>query len=327
MSFPAVSPAFLPALPDLDQLRGLRAFVAAAQSLSFTRAALELDVSPQAVSGAVARLEATLGVRLFNRSTRSMALTDEGARFYPQAADALARLRDAVQGAAAGDVPAGLVRISVAGGFARRYLLPELPGLRAALPQVQLELALDDRRVDMVREGFDIVIRGGVIGDANVVSRPICALSTVLVASPAYLARRGVPQQPQDLLGHDLIALRFLSGLMNEWRFEQGGRVEQLEPRGVLTLSDPNAVSDAAALGLGIGSVAVHHALPALRAGQLKVVLLDSYQPMRRDMALQYPHREHLAPRVKAVVAYLLERFAANADLHVEATDLQAFAA
>jgi DNA-binding transcriptional LysR family regulator len=327
MSFPA----FTPALPDLDQLRGLRAFVAAAQSLSFTRAAVELDVSPQAVSGAVARLEGILGVRLFNRSTRSMALTDEGARFYPQAADALARLRDAVHSAAAGDAPTGLVRISVAGGFARRYVLPELPGLRAALPQVQLELALDDRKVDMVREGFDIVIRGGVLGDANVVSRPICALSTVLVASPDYLARRGVPRLPQDLLAHDLISLRFLSGLMNEWRFERagqdGGKAEQLEPRGVLTLSDPYAVSEAAALGLGIGSVAVHHALPLLRTGQLKTVLLDSYQPMRREMALQYPHREHLAPRVKAVVSYLLERFESNVDLHLGAADLQAFAA
>lgn len=323
MSFPA----FTPALPDLDQLRGLRAFVAAAQSLSFTRAAVELDVSPQAVSGAVARLEGILGVRLFNRSTRSMALTDEGARFYPQAADALARLRDAVHSAAAGDEPAGLVRISVAGGFARRYVLPELPGLRAALPKVLLELALDDRRVDMVREGFDIVIRGGVLGDASVVSRPICALSTVLVASPDYLARRGAPKLPQDLLTHDLISLRFLSGLMNEWRFERAGQVEQLEPRGVLTLSDPYAVSEAAALGLGIGSVAVHHALPLLRAGQLKVVLLDSYQPMRREMALQYPHREHLAPRVKAVVAYLLERFEVNADLHLGAADLRVFGA
>ncbi|KPF70085.1 hypothetical protein IP84_02850 [beta proteobacterium AAP99] len=314
-------------MPDLDQLRGLRAFVAAAQTLSFSRAAMDLAVSPQAVSGAVARLEATLGVRLFNRSTRSMALTDEGARFYPQAADALARLRDAVHSAAAGDAPAGLVRISVAGGFARRYVLPELPGLRTALPQVQIELALDDRRVDMVREGFDIVIRGGVLGDANVVSRPICALSTVLVASPDYLARRGVPQRPQDLLAHDLIGLRFLSGLMNEWRFERAGQTEQLEPRSVLTVSDPYAVCEAAALGLGIGSVAVHHALPLLRAGQLKVVLLDSYQPVRREMALQYPHREHLAPRVKAVVAYLLERFAANADLHLVGSDLQAFAA
>jgi DNA-binding transcriptional LysR family regulator len=317
----------LAALPDLDQLRGLRAFVAAAHSLSFTRAAIELDVSPQAVSSAIARLEAALDVRLFNRSTRSMALTDEGVRLFSPAADALARLKDAVQSASAGDEPSGPVRISVAAGFARRYLLPELPALRRSLPQVQIELAMDDRKVDMVREGFDIVIRGGVLGDASVVSRPICRLSTVLVASPAYLADRGTPRRVAELPRHDLIGLRFLSGAMSEWRFIEGGHEVPFEPRGSVIVSDPDAVAQAATLGLGIGAVALHHALPALRDGALTVLLLERFQPTVRDMALQYPHREHLAPRVKAVVAFLLAAFEANPDLHASGRDLGRFAA
>ncbi len=314
-------------LPDLEQLRGLRAFVAAAQSLSFTRAAAELDVSPQAVSSAVARLEGVLGVRLFNRSTRSMALTDEGTRLYRPAADALLRLKEAVQGTRTGDTPAGLVRISVAGGFARRYLMPVLPLLREQLPLVQIELALDDRKVDMVRAGFDIVIRGGVLGDASVISRPICRLSTVLVASAAYLRKRGVPRRASDLAGHDLIGLRFLSGQWSEWRFEEDGRDLPFEPSGRAIVSDPEAVAQLAVLDLGIGAVAIHHALPHLRDGTLKVLMLDSYRPSERDMALQYPHREHIAPRVRAVVEQLLAAFAANPDLHLSGNDLRAFAA
>ncbi len=335
----APPPNVSPPLPDLEQLRGLRAFVAAAQSLSFTRAAAEQGVTPQAISGAVARLEAALGTRLFNRSTRSMALTEEGARLLPQACDALSRLREAVQGVAAGadpHSPAGVVRISVAGGFARHYVLPELPALAQRYPRIRIELAMDARKVDMVREGFDVVIRGGVFADASVISRRVCTLTWVLVASPAYLAAAGVPNRPGDLLAHRLISLRFLSGVTSEWTFREPGRprsnraaagVTTLQPQGTITVSDPESVAQAAALGLGIGAVSLHHAMPYLRAGQLKVLLLDSFAPVAREIAIQYPHREHLAPRVRVVVSHLIAAFEASEDLHRTLKDAKAFAA
>ena len=301
--------------PNLDQLRGLRAFTAAARSLSFTRAAAELEVSPQAVASAVARLESALGVRLLNRSTRSMALTEEGAALLPRALDALRRLADAVQSTAGGGSPRGTVRISVGSGFARRYLLPELVGLSHRYPDIHIELAMDDRRVDMVRDGFDIVIRGAVLADASVISRRICQLTTLLVASPDYLAQAGVPQQPQDLLKHRLISLRFLSGVTSQWVFQHQGAPLLLEPKGSLALSDPDTVAQAALLGLGIGETGLYHVLPYLRTGQLKVVLHKSFRPAPRESALQYPHRDNLAPRVLAVVDYLLNAFHANADL------------
>ena len=301
--------------PNLDQLRGLRAFTAAARTLSFTRAAAELDVSPQAVASAVARLESALGVRLLNRSTRSMSLTEEGTSLLPLSLDALQRLAEAVQSAAGGGSPRGTVRISVGSGFARRYLLPELAGLQQRFPDIQVELAMDDRQVDMVRDGFDIVIRGAMLADASVVSRRVCQLTTVLVASPDYLASAGVPRQPSDLLHHRLISLRFLSGLTAQWTFQHDGAPMTLEPHGGLALSDPETVAQAALLGLGIGGVALHHALPYLRDGQLKVLLHPAFQPALREVALQYPHRANLAPRVRAVVEYLLATFEANADL------------
>lgn len=315
--------------PNLDQLRGLRAFTAAARSLSFTRAAAELDVSPQAVASAVARLESALGVRLLNRSTRSMSLTEEGAALLPPALDALQRLLDAVQSAATGSSrgPRGTVRLSVGSGFARRYLLPALPGLRQQHSDIHIELAMDDRQVDMVRDGFDIVIRGAALADASVVSRRICQLTTVLVASPAYLARAGVPQQPMDLLRHDLISMRFLSRQISGWTFKHKGAPLALEPNTSLALSDPDAVGQAALLGLGVGETGLYHALPYLRSGQLKLVLHKSYQAAPRELALQYPHRNNLAPRVRAVVDYLLAAFDGNADLQFKPGDLARFAA
>ncbi len=301
--------------PNLDQLRGLRAFTASARSLSFTRASAELDVSPQAVASAVARLESALGVRLLNRSTRSMSLTEEGATLLPLALDALQRLADAVQSATSGGGPRGTVRISAGSGFARRYLLPEFAGLRQHYPDIQIELAMDDRQVDMVRDGFDIVIRGAVLADANVVSRRICQLTTVLLASPAYLAQAGVPQQPMDLLEHRLITLRFLSGSTSPWAFAHKGSPLLLEPKGRLVLSDPETVAQAAVQGLGIGETGMYHALPYLRSGQLKMLLHRSFQSAPRESALQYPHRENLAPRVRVVVNHLLAAFESNADL------------
>jgi DNA-binding transcriptional LysR family regulator len=291
------------------------------------RAAAELDVSPQAVASAVARLESALGVRLLNRSTRSMALTEEGTKLLPLALDALQRLADAVQSATSGAGPLGTVRISVGSGFARRYLLPELAGLRQRYPDIHIELAMDDRQVDMVRDGFDIVIRGAVLADASVVSRRICQLTTVLVASPAYLAQAGVPRQPRDLLQHQLISLRFLSSQISPWAFDHEGAPLVLEPKGSLALSDPETVVQAALLGLGIGSIGLHHALPYLRSGELKVLLHKSFQSAPREVALQYPHRDNLAPRVRAVANHLLAAFEGNADLQCRAEDVAGFAA
>ena len=138
-------------------------------------------------------------------------------------------------------------------GFARRYLLPELPALRQHYPDIHIELAMDDRQVDTVRDGFDIVIRGAMLADASVVPRHICQLTTVLVASPGYLTQAGVPQQPTDLLGHQLIAMRFLSGQTLRWAFHYKGKVLALEPKANLALSDPEDAAQAAVLGLGIG--------------------------------------------------------------------------
>ncbi len=313
----------------MDNLRGTVAFIATAQAGSFTRAARKLDLSPQAVAASVARLENALDVRLFNRTTRSIALTDEGATFLALVEPGLRTLQEAAQAVRDHSAaPSGLVRVSCGAAFGRRYLMPLLPGLVERYPELRLDLSFDDRKVDLVRDGYDIAIRGGAIADSSLVSRRICALSGVLVASPGYLERNGIPTSIEALESHRIIQLRFASGASVPWEFRWRGRAVQFEPKSpALVLSDTEGVGDAAVLGLGIARVSLHFAWPHLQAGRLKVVLGRYNDPGRREMVIHYAHRTHLAPRIRAVVDYLMENLQTDRSLQASASALAAFAA
>ncbi|BAK77507.1 transcriptional regulator, LysR family [Pseudogulbenkiania sp. NH8B] len=313
-----------------QRVRAILSFVQAAQSGSFAAAARSLGISSAAVSKNVASLEQGLGVRLMNRTTRSLKLTAEGLAFLEQARIALDALDAAVDTVAAQRVvPAGRVRISTSAAFGRDQVMPALPGLLERHPALSVEVDFDDRRVDLVQEGYDLAVRGGQLVDSALVSRLICRLNMVLIASPAYLARYGVPRTPQDLPQHRLIARRFLGGRLSPWCFRLAdGSLDEREPApAVITVSAPEALAQAALAGLGIAQVGIHHAWPHLRAGSLKVVLADCHHPGTYEMALQYPHRALLAPRVRATVDYLLEAFARDEALHVPLTALHAFSA
>jgi DNA-binding transcriptional LysR family regulator len=293
----------------MEHLRGTLAFVTAAKRGSFTQAARTLDLSPQAVAASIARLETALDVRLFNRTTRSIALTEEGSAFLARAEIGLAALEDAAQSVRDKDsAPTGLVRVTCGAAFGRRYLLPMLPSFYKKYPQVRLDLSLDDRKVDLVRDGYDVAIRGGAIADSSLITRRICMLSGVMVASPSYLKKHGTPHTPDDLHQHRIIALRFASGLAVPWTLKAKGKLttfDALSP--VLTLSDTEAVGDAAVAGLGISRVSLHFAWPHLQAGRLKAVLNAYNDPGTREMVIHYPHREHVAPRIKAFIEHALE--------------------
>ena len=185
---------------SLKNVQGLVSFVESATGGSFTAAASRLGVTPAAVGKNVARLEGELGVRLFNRTTRRLSLTDEGKAFLAEAGDALRRLEDAVDNVTlAATEPSGRVRISCSTSFGRRFVLPLLSDIARRHPKLDLELVLDNRIVDMLAEGFDIAVRGGTLGDSSLVAKHVCRLYSVLVASPAYLRRHGVPASPADL--------------------------------------------------------------------------------------------------------------------------------
>lgn len=314
---------------DLSQrARTVLSFVQAVDAGSFAAAARGLGISSAAVSKNVASLEQALGVRLMNRTTRTLSLTDEGAAFLKQARIALEALESAVDAVAAQRFEtSGHVRISTSAAFGRDQLIPALPGLLTRYPALSIEVDFDDRVIDLVRDGYDLAIRGGRIVDSALVSRPICHLNLVLVASPDYLARQGVPASPQELVRHKLIVRRFLGGKISPWNFRgPDGSVTSLDlESAAVTLSAPEALAQAASLGLGITQAGVHHAWDYLKSGKLKVVLLGTHDPGSYEMAMQYPHRALMAPRVRTTVDYLLAAFAQDEALHVPLNALAAY--
>jgi DNA-binding transcriptional LysR family regulator len=314
-----------------QRVRAMLSFVHAADHGSFAAAARHLGISAAAVGKNVAGLEGALGVRLMNRSTRSLRLTSEGRAFLERAREAILALDLAIDTVAAQRAePAGRVRISVSSAFGHRYVLPLLPQLAKHHPRIVPELDFDDRQVDMVRDGYDIAIRGGHIEDSSLVSRHICELHTVLVASPAYLKAHGAPARPDDLPRHRLVAVRYLNGVTSRWNLRPapGKPAQEWTPQPpALVVSDPLAAVEAAAAGLGIAQTGAHHAWPYLQAGGLKVLLARHHESGRRAMVLQYPHRALVAPRVKATVEHLLAALKANPALQLTQAQLRAAAA
>lgn len=313
-----------------QRVRAILSFVEAVDGGSFAAASRALGISAAAVSKNVAGLEQALGVRLMNRTTRTLSLTDEGTLFLKQARIALEALDAAVDVLAEQRVEtSGHVRISSSAAFGRDHLMPVLPGLQTRYPALSVEVDFDDRVIDLVRDGYDLALRGGRIADSALVARPVCQLNMVLVASPDYLARQGIPRTPQDLAVHRLIVRRFLAGRVSPWSFRRGdgGLITQDLTPAVLTLSAPEALTQAAVQGMGIAQVGVHHAWSYLQSGQLKALLVGLHDPGHYEMVLQYPHRALMAPRVRVTVDYLLAAFAEDEALHVPLSALDDYAA
>ncbi|PIO99459.1 LysR family transcriptional regulator [Pleomorphomonas carboxyditropha] len=309
-----------------QRVRAILSFVQAADAGSFAGAGRALDISSAAVSKNIAGLEKALGVRLMNRTTRTLNLTEEGEAFLRQARIALEALDLAAEAAIAHRAaPAGRVRISTSVGFGREQLVPALPGLLEKYPGLAVEVDFDDRIIDLVHDRYDLALRGGRIADSSLVSRTICHMNMVLIASPAYLSRYDVPRKPDDLARHRLLTRRFLGGRVLPWNFRaEDGSVTTLNTdASVMTLSSPEALAQAALAGAGIAEVGVHHAWKHLVDGRLKVLLLDAHHPGSFEMTLQYPHRALVAPRVRVTVDYLLQAFAKLEELHVPLSALK----
>jgi DNA-binding transcriptional LysR family regulator len=297
-------------------LPGLISAIQSADSGSFSAAANVLGLTPAAVSKNVAALEAHLKVRLFNRTTRRLALTEEGRAFVAQARIGVQALEDANALAVQGTQPEGLVRMNCAVGFGRRYVLPLLPAFFKAYPQVRVELNLNDNQVDLVQGGFDVGIRGGSQPPEGMVARKICNIPGVLVATPRYLKAQGTPQTPADLAQHKIIRVKFLNGRMPPWPFKNNMKgatkaqgISSVDAPAQLLLSDPEIVLDAALLHIGIARLGRHHASEALARGDLVEVLPKLHVSGDASMALFYPHRAGLAPRVRVFVDFLLAQF------------------
>ncbi|WP_137938879.1 LysR family transcriptional regulator [Chitinivorax sp. B] len=312
----------------MRNLQGLVSFVETAETGSFTAASVKLDITPAAVGKNVLRLEQELGVRLFNRSTRRLRLTAEGEAFLGEASAALRSLDVAVSNVSrSATEPVGRVRITSGIAFGQHFVLPLLPKLAQCYPKLDVELSLENRTVDLVAEGYDIAVRGGLISDSRLVMRRIGPLSSVLVASPSYLRRYDVPTSPDDLLrDHCLLGLRFASGNIAPWRFQSadGSGTVEWEPPARIWASDPEAFLELAAAGEGICQTGLLYAAPLLRSGRLKLVLHDLYDHGERQIALCYSSRRQLSKRVRVVLDALLAGLAEQPDLQIDVTSVPA---
>ncbi|PXW24794.1 LysR family transcriptional regulator [Paraburkholderia caballeronis] len=282
-------------------------FVAVAQSGSFTRAAEELGSSKSNVGKAVQRLEARLGTRLFQRTTRAVRLTEDGETYLGAAQDALDTLRDAEQQLASRrSEPAGRVKIDLPAGFGR-LLLPSFIELRDRHPKITLEIALTDRMSDPIGEGWDVVVRIGALPeDSELTVRKLCDLRLGLYASPEYLARRGAVNGVDDLGGHDAVVFRGPTGRLRPWTLRDGASVREYAPHPVLVLADGQALIESAVAGFGIAQILDRVAQPYVSAGRLVHLLPDSDvdgPPVHAIISLG----QKMAAKTRAVVNHLAD--------------------
>lgn len=283
----------------MDRLQTLEIFVAVAEAGGFARAAAKLRLSPPVVTRAVAALEDRLGVRLLNRTTRRVVATEAGLRLL-ESARTLLRQLDAAEKEAAGETatPGGHLTIGAPVTFGRRAVAPVVVEFLRAQPRVSVSLVLLDRVVNLVEEGVDAALRIGDLPDSSLVARRVGQVQRVLVASPAYLQRRGVPEDPGALRGHDLIAF---TGLVpnREWRFVRAGRhaAIRLAPR--FQLNDAAAAIEAAEAGDGITIALSYMVADALRSGRL-VAVLHELAPPPVPVQLVHPQARLVAPALRA---------------------------
>ncbi|SAL11941.1 LysR family transcriptional regulator [Caballeronia peredens] len=289
-------------------------FVAVAQTGSFTRAAEEMGSSKSNVGKAVQRLEARLGTRLFQRTTRAVRLTEDGETYLRAARDALDSLREAEQQLAARRAePVGRVKIDVPAGFGR-LLLPSFIDFRAKHPKVTLEMALTDRMSDPIGEGWDVVVRIGALPeDSELTVRKLCDLRLGLYASPAYLERKGTPADIDQLSAHDAVIFRGPTGRLRPWTLRHGTSTKDFAPQPVLVLADGQALVEAAVAGFGIAQIFDRVALPHVRAGRLVHVLPDAEvdgPPVHAIISLG----QKMAAKTRAVVNHLAETLQRTAE-------------
>jgi DNA-binding transcriptional LysR family regulator len=285
----------------MDRLDAMTAFVTVADLRGFAPAARRLGVSPSAVTRMVAGLEERLEIRLLQRTTRSVTLTDAGARYLERARRILADVGEAEDSARAErSVPAGRLVVAAPSVFGRREVAPLMCEFLARYPAVSGELTLADRMVNLVEEGVDVAVRIGVLQDSSLHARRVGETRRVVVGAPGYFARRKKPRVPDDLAAHAIIQFTSLTPIP-EWRFVRGDEEQRVSfsPRFVTNSAD--AAIGHAERGGGLTMVLAYQVIDALQAGRLEVVL-SKYEPPPRPIQLVYPGSRLLSANIRAFI-------------------------
>jgi len=280
----------------------LRLFIRIAELGGVTAAARDLSLSPASASARLVKLEEILGFRLFNRTTRAVSLTTDGELFLPYAQQTLETLEtgfSAVRGQSS--EAQGLLRMTMPGSFGRMYIIPLLNKFQSRYPQVKLDLRLSDEVLDVIEGAYDLIIRNASLTDSRLIVRKLAADRRLLVASPAYLEKYGVPTTPNDLAGHRCITLG-----ETKWKFEDG---QSISVSFANTINDGEAMRKMLEQGMGIGMKSVWNASESLKSGLLVEVLPEFPLVTEASIWLLYPSRRIVAPRVRVMIDFLIEQF------------------
>ena len=293
----------------IDHASEMAAFVRVVDAKGFSAAAPALGLTPSAVSKLITRLEARLGVRLLQRTTRALSLTADGEAFYAAArriVGEIAALETEISEQRG--TPHGLLRVTTSLAFSTHQLAPVIGEFLERYPAIQLELMPTDRVVDMVEESVDVAIRIGRLPDSSFMARKIGEDKRLICAAPSYLARHGTPQRPEDLRRHNCIVSRD-NAYLNRWSFKVDGQIIEIDVRGRVAVTEGEAQMQLALQGIGIVRLTRLTLAQAIRDGAL-VPLLGAFSA-EEAVAIHavYPHRRHLAPKVPAFVNFLIEKF------------------
>jgi DNA-binding transcriptional LysR family regulator len=295
----------------MDKLKAFDTFVSVATKGSLTAAARGEGVAPAIIGRRLDALEEHLGVKLLVRTTRRITLTHEGSAFLEDCQRLLSDVANAEASVSAGGVKAsGHLRITAPAGFGRRHVAPLVPKFRELHPDVTISLNLSDRVVDLAGEGFDCAVRVGDLPDSSLVSVRMADNRRLCVATPAYLARRGTPQQPADLLQHDCLTLSSDASQTRGWAFrtDGGSEVIHLRPGGPLDCSDGQVLHDWCLAGYGIAWRSTWEVEAEIQAGQLVAVLEDFAAPPN-GIYVVFPQRKHLPLRVRLWIDHLKSHY------------------
>lgn len=295
----------------MDTLEAMRVFAAVAEQESFSGAARQLGMSTALASKKVGQLEEQLGARLLNRTTRRVSLTELGAAYRDRCVAIVAEADDAHdmvrsrQGA-----PRGALKVAAPRAFGEDVLMPSLGSFLSAYPEITLDLTLDERRVDIVGEGYDVAVRVDDMPDSSLIVRRVTSFPFVICASPAYLEAHGVPEDPHDLRTHTCIVLSSVSPTA-QWNFNVAGEVLRLPVEARVRANTARSVAQLVRDGVGVGLCLWSTVEEDLESGAL-VRLLRPYEHYDRSIYAAYPHSKHLSGKVRAFVDHLI------ATCHVE---------
>ena len=291
----------------MDNLNGIAAFVHAAQTCSYVAAGRKLGVSASAVGKSVARLEEKLGVRLLNRSTRRISLSNEGALFYERCQRILADIEDAeAELSHLAEAPRGKLRVSLP-VIGYRIILPLLADFTRLYPEIELDLDFNDRLVDVVAEGIDVAVRSGTLTDSRLMARELGPFAFAIVGAPAYFARHGVPAAPRALESHACVRYKFPStGKLQDWvvALDEGEGGPELRLRTALTCNNIEALIGAASQGVGLAYLPDFIVSDAIARGELQAVLQPYLRTSSKFWVL-WPSSRHLSPRLRVFVDFL----------------------